>query len=186
MTGDLIEKADALIKPMQCYTETWLVEAEHVLPQLVAEVNRLRAQVENCHAAKNLHARRSEKLQEQLAAKDIELSRWQQIAIEAKAEAIFWMEQTAPSDDDPEWDAIGKDWADAYREQAAQELNLQATQPDDDNLTIAYMLGGKKADERREVLQGYVARLEKAYLADSMQSEELARGALNKIREGKP
>jgi chromosome segregation ATPase len=32
-----------------------------------AEVDRLRAQVENCHAAKNLHARRSAKLQEDLA-----------------------------------------------------------------------------------------------------------------------
>jgi hypothetical protein len=99
------------------------------------------------------------------------LARWQKIAIEAKAEAIFWMEQTEPGDDNPEWEEIETDWADAYREQAAKELNLRVTQE-----------------------AGYVERLEIAFVEEITQALELigaenprqtAQAALAKIREGK-
>jgi len=64
MSADLIEDAIDCLRG-----EGWDNEADAV-NGLVTEISRLRAQVENCHAAKNLHARRSEKLQEQLTAKD--------------------------------------------------------------------------------------------------------------------
>lgn len=107
--ADIIEQSDMLLKDFNSsgYISKYVME---VLPQLVAEIKRLQAQVENCHAAKNLHARRSEKLQEQLVAKDDlltqnqltiqmhhsnvlelqkELDRWQKIAIDEKLKYIL-------------------------------------------------------------------------------------------------
>jgi len=110
-----------------------------------------------------------------MAVRD-ECEEWKRIAIDERANRIAGIPVSHLKD---------KYKQNAYLEQAAKELNRQATQPDDDNLTIAYMLGGKKADDRLKVLQGYVERLEAAYIADSMQSEELARVALDRIREGK-
>jgi hypothetical protein len=222
MSDDLlIETAESLCESLQDGDDDY-AEERQIIRDLIAEISRLQTQVENCHAAKNLHVRRSEKLQEQLAAKDAlnndlmancnqlrdrcwkaesELARWQKIAIEATAMQL---------DDLPNADRCkhrtGYEYCDLlddicdgfphmleicpikehWMSIATKELNLQVTQPDDDKLTVAYMLGGKKADERLEVLQGYVARLEAAYIADSMQSEELAQAALNKIREDRP
>ena len=121
----------------------------------------------------------------QLAAKDIELTRWQQIAIDERANQIAGIPVSHIKD---------RYKRNAYREQAAKEL--------DDDLTIAYMLGSQKANERLKVLQGYVGRLEKEFLdlktnscfvahANGISEEEIvaykqkiAQDALDKIREG--
>jgi isopentenyldiphosphate isomerase len=149
---------------------------------------------------------------EQLVAKDIELARWQEIAIEERAKSLVIYPDTW---DDlyevirhPKTNAHSKDY---YREQAAKELGIQISQENDgDNLTIAYMLGGKKADERLNVLLEYVKRLEAEFLElkedqirdhgpfyhvatitgqkmsfDLEKQREMAQAALVKIRESK-
>jgi hypothetical protein len=195
MSGDLI------------ISDGTTVYTEGAVGELITEIKRLRTQVENCHAAKNLHTRRSEKLQEQLATKDAanndlmancnqhrdrcrkaesELARWQKIAVDERARVLYF----AHAGDDM-YDTGCLEESDHFKTrhlpEAARELRLESAEdePDADNLTIAYMMGSKKADERLKVLLKYVFRLERAYIADSMQSEELARAALGRIREGK-
>lgn len=141
-------------------------------------------------------------LRRQLAAKDIELVRWQKIAMDEKATNILHnAHQHENRYSFTKTEAL---------QQATEELNLQVTQPDDDNLTIAYMLGGKKADERLQVLRKYTEQLEKEFLKlkeqdihdngpfyhtttitgqhtpfDPEKIEQMAQAALAKIREGK-
>ena len=59
---------------------------------------------------------------------------------------------------------------------------------DDDShdMIIAYMLGSRDANERLKVLQGYVTRLEAAYIDmvfSATGSDKEAQDALTKIRE---
>jgi hypothetical protein len=152
------------------------------------EIERLKAQLENCHAAKNLHAMRSEKLQADMAAKDkaiesleyrnhrwqddfnaqnIELAKWRAIAIEERAINFTAEAGIANRDDWNEDIVLNKDH---YREIAAKELDLQI---------------GQEAS--------YVKRLEEDYLAWVQEyyrdlGEEIAiqkaQAALVKIRAG--
>ena len=60
-------------------------------------------------------------------------------------------------------------------------------EPHDGDLTAAYVLGSQKANERLKVLQGYVTRLEAAYIDmvfSATGSDKEAQVALDKIREG--
>jgi len=173
----LIETAESLCESLQDGDDDY-AEERQIIRDLIAEINRLRAQVENCHAAKNLHVRRSEKLQEQLAAKDSlnsdlmancnqlrercwkaesELDRWQKIAIEERS----WLLLLETDILDLPLRENYANQTEKYHDRATKELNLQVTQE-----------------------AGYVERLESAYITDSMQSEELAQAALDRIREG--
>jgi hypothetical protein len=184
---------------MQCYTETWLAEAERVLPQLVAKIKCL--EMENCAATKNMVGRDEDiaNLMKEIAAKDAlnddlmancnqlrnrcwkaegELARWQKIAVEERAAKI----QEANSGDFA--DARGNHMFQVLdlgtcREMAAKELNLRVTQE-----------------------TAYVERLEKEFLdiypyaeigwsmhgypiEFSEEERQTAQAALIKIREGK-
>lgn len=197
--ADIIEQSDMLLKDFNSsgYISKYVME---VLPQLVAEIKRLQAQVENCHAAKNLHARRSEKLQEQLVAKDDlltqnqltiqmhhsnvlelqkELDRWQKIAIEATAKHNLINALDAREREYLTWENSNPDTKQSFMETAAKELGLQVKQE-----------------------AGYLERLENEYL--HLKSfvlwdrqgkplpwciaydgeEEQAQAALEKIRKG--
>jgi hypothetical protein len=155
-----------------------MTELEDIILKQDAEIERLREA-----------SRESRQIQEsEIESLSNELTRWQKIAIDEKATLLSFAAMISPpmpAELIEFYMKKAKENKDKKRSIAAKELNLQATQPDDDNLTIAYILGSKKADDRLKVLLKYVARLEKAYLADSMQSEELARAALGRIREGK-
>jgi seryl-tRNA synthetase len=183
MSDDLIEKAAIMRNCRE------IQERDHRAWQEIRDQNRrLKEQLATENSLNNDLMANCNQLRDRCWKAESELDRWQKIAIDEKAALLSFAAMISPPMPDELIEFYmkkAKENKDKKRSIAAKELDLQLLQPDD-NLTIAYMLGGKKADERREVLQGYVARLEKAYLADSMQSEELARGALNKIREGKP
>jgi len=76
-----------------------------------------------------------------------------------------------------------------WRQIATVELCKTIAFAPSDALKSEYMqyakLAAKELNLQSEHEMGYTERLERAYIADSMQSEELARAALNKIREGK-
>lgn len=151
MTDDLIEQAEALCRQLENGELHWQAYKQ-IMPQLVAEIKRLQAQVENCHAAKNLHARRSEKLQEQLVAKDDllaqnqitiqmhhrnvlelqkELATWQKIAIDEHTKYLAASHCTTlvvHSDAIEGTMRMIEDHIPVFREQAAKELNLQVAQ----------------------------------------------------------
>lgn len=139
------------------------------------------------------------KLQEQIAAKDAELTRWQEIAKDRTAQ-IGWM--TSCNCGRPpntlKWDYcnwsrdIPQSVRDGWCAWAAKELGIQISQEDDGNeLTIAYMLGSQKANARLRVLQAYTRRLEadymfwvREYYRDLGEYEAITRAqaALEKIR----
>ena len=143
-------------------------------------IQKLLNALDNCHAAKNLHARRSEKLQEQLAAKDIELVRWQQIAQDRTAR-IGWYSSCncGRLQDTLKWSycdwqkSIPKSVRDGWNKWAIHELHLEAVEE-----------------------AGYVERLEAAFLGSRhdwacshfdnpdaiKQCDEIAQAALAKIR----
>jgi hypothetical protein len=137
---------------------------------LEAALNEIRLLLDAIEKQQNTFGAAIETAGKTLAAKDIELARWQKIAIDLKAKNI----QEANSGDfvDAQGEYmfriadIGK-----CQEQAAKELNLQLTQE-----------------------TGYVERLEKDYAklwrmcyGDPKQDDATrVQAALNKIREGKP
>ena len=191
MSDDLIEDAIDCLRG-----EGWDNEADAV-DRSVAEIKRLR---DERHAILGVKTKegltasewvlRTGLAERQLAAKDIELARWQATAIDERANQIAGIPVSHLRD---------KDRRNAYREQAAKELDLQ----EDDIPTIAYMLGSQKANERLKVLQGYVEQLEKDFIfyARSYEylrnpdtwkphqeryeaAEQKAQAALSKIREG--
>jgi hypothetical protein len=127
-----------------------------------------------------------------------ELAKWREIAIEAKAEAIYsmeWRDTIREYPTESHHMSMYRDYEDKseYREQAVHELGIQISQEDSsEDLTIAYMLGGKKADERLKVLLSYVERLEKEFIASETafwqamgevkEASSKAQAALAKIR----
>lgn len=154
----------------------------NLVPDLVAEIKRLREENESQKTDYILMNKRYEAciggpcddvklLKEQLA-------KWQQIAID---------QRVARSED--------AGWAQT-REEAAKDLGLQLSEDDGPDLTIAYMLGSQKANERLKVLQEYVKRLEEIisdfYECDATRrgccrqvAVDQARAALDRIREGR-
>lgn len=213
MSTDLIEDAIDCLRG-----GGWDNEADAVAG-LVTEISRLQTQVENCHAAKNLHARRSEKLQEQLAAKDAlnndlmtncnqlrdrcwkaesELARWQNIAIGAKAEAIYnlyWQgvitEHPTQSHQMPVYCDL--DDKTKYQADAAKELNLQVTREAGyvDRLKKKFLdhLAARIYYESIPYVSDYWSwhdyPEEPCQMKPKQWFRDPAHAALNKIREGK-
>lgn len=134
----------------------WIDEAERLEEQLIAKdatISQYANAVVDCNS--------------RLDAKDIELARWQEIAIDAQTKVVILLEEWGGS----RTMDVRKDLVE-YRERAAEELNLQVTQE-----------------------AGYVERLEIAFVEEITQALELigadsprqtAQAALTKIREGKP
>lgn len=195
MSDDIVQKAETLyakldfdaIQTRQYWTYERYFQAAKMLPGLVAEIKRLQADNKFLHkfvddpgstleAALNAVREQSDVIQKQQVAfadaittAAATLAKWQQIAIDERANQIAGIPVSHLKD---------KDKRDAYREQAAKEL--------DEDLTIAYMLGSQKANERLKVLQGYVTRLEAAYIDmvfSATGSDKEAQDALTKIRE---
>ena len=151
MSDDFIERAEALIQPM------------HEIKHLRADNKFLHKFVDDpgstLEAALNAVREQSDVIQKQQVAfadaittAAATLAKWQAIAIDERANQIAGIPVSHLKD---------KYKRNAYREQAAKELDLQ----EDDIPTIACMLGSQKANERLKVLQGYVERLETAFLA---------------------
>jgi len=96
-----------------------------------------------------------------------ELARWREIAIEERAKQMDgpcdfrtkyeWCDiMRASCDGFPHmWECCPN--KDHWRSEAAKELNLQLSE--DDDLTIAYMLGSQKANERLKVLQDALTKI---------------------------
>ena len=142
---------------------------------------------EACAAQKNIKRR-----DDDIAGLMKELARWQGIAIEAHATIEYY--ESNGIFHILGWRVIEKERQDHYRERAASELSRQ-TDHDDVDLTTAYMLGGKNADERLKVLQEYVSRLEADYLSwvqtyfrdlGEEVAMQRAQDALEKIRKCHP
>lgn len=212
MTNDLISQAEALIEKHA--TSGYIHrDATLLLPGLVEEIKHLQADNDFLHkfvddpgstleAALNAVREQLEVIRKQQAAfadaiktAAATLTKWQQIAIKQRAiinfiegeERYAYSEHVILSDDEMSI--------------AAKELDLQVDDTGEE-LTIAYMIGGKKADERLKVLQEYVRRLEKEFLdlkmnccfvahAGGISEEEIieykrktAQAALEKIRMG--
>jgi hypothetical protein len=145
-------------------------------------IQRLLNALDSCHAAKNLHARRSEKLQEQLAAKDSlnsdlmancnqlrdrcwmaesELAGWQKIAIDERARRIISMEPEAKFD--------------RYDLQECPRIGYICDE--NDGYCVLSECPSRTFWEQ-------IAAKELQLEADSMQSEELAHVTLDRIRDG--
>lgn len=147
MSDDLIEDAIDCLRG-----EGWDNEADAV-DRSVAEIKRLR---DERHAILGVKTKegltasewvlRTGLAERQLAAKDIELARWQKIATDERANQIAGIPVSHLKD---------KYKRNAYREQAAKELDLQ----EDDIPTIAYVLGSQKANERLKVLQDALTKI---------------------------
>ena len=170
MSDDFIERAEALIQPMQCYTETWLVEAEQVLPQLVDEIKHLRTDNKFLHkfvddpgstleAALNAVREQSDVIQKQQVAfadaittAAATLAKWQAIAIDERANQIAGIPVSHLKD---------KYKRNVYREQAAKELDLQGYV-----FKTTYDVAGPiEINGERYVKAAYIERLEKEFLA---------------------
>lgn len=155
---------------------------------------------EACAAQKNI-----KRMDDDITGLMKELARWQEIAKEERTNLLMLKEAQSGTNLLTRKIAIVAN-KEKYREQAAKELSIQISQVDDD-LTIAYMLGSKTANERLKVLQEYVERLEAAYLTAEKdrrhhlnagwrddeepemtweQAEEEAQAALEKIRKCHP
>ena len=201
--SDILQEAETLIEK---HTTSGYIhrDATLLLPGLVEEIKHLR--VLECAAKANM-TRRDEDIGDLMK----ELAKWQQIAIEERAKQMNgpcdfrtkyeWCDnKQASCDGFPHmWECCPN--KDRWRAVAAKELDLQVDDTDEE-LTIAYMIGGKKADERLKVLQEYVRRLEKEFLdlkmnccfvahAGGISEEEIieykrktAQAALEKIRRG--
>jgi len=109
-----------------------------VVGKLVAEINRLREEIRKLLNTTTEHEYNATIFHQQLAAKDIELARWQKIAIEATAKANTYRMIAIQSGYPEKCHAVP---ATGDLLQAAKEINLQVT---------------------REA--GYVDRLEKEFL----------------------
>jgi len=143
MSDDILQKAEELDRKIKT-TELDGIDRNEInlcFGLLIVEIKRLR---DRCWKAK---ARIAEL--EQIAIKHLAWAKF----VEAEMDAI------------PQ----GKNYEEyraKYERVAAKELFLECRYPDPvgEELTIAYMLGGKKSDERLKVLIEYVARLEKEFL----------------------
>ncbi len=165
MNDDLIEQSDMLLKDFNSsgYISKYVME---VLPQLVAEIKRLRTDNEFLHKfvdapGSTLEAAIAEckRLQEQHAT-------WQKIAIEATAKHNLINALDAREREYLTWENSNPDTKQSFMETAAKELGLQVT---------------------REA--GYLVRLEKEYMEiykwiNPDLSDQEAQVALEKIREG--
>lgn len=178
MSNDLISQAESLIEK---HTTSGYIhrDATLLLPGLVEEITRLQSDNDFLHkfvddpgstleAALNAVREQSEVIRKQQAASAATLTKWQQVAIEATAKAAYcndnWNGDTkSPADEDFWRDSEDEATKATYREQAAKELGLQLDDTGEE-LTIAYMLGSKKANDRLKVLQKYVRRLEPKYI----------------------
>jgi predicted Fe-S protein YdhL (DUF1289 family) len=182
--SDILQEAETLIEK---HTTSGYIhrDATLLLPGLVSEIKRLQDENDYLRNGTCLGC----------VAKLEELAKWQQIAIKQRAlinfieteERYAYSEHVILSDDEMSI--------------AAKELGLQVDDTGEE-LTIAYMLGSKKANDRLKVLQEYVRRLEKEFLdlkmnccfvahAGGISEEEIieykrktAQAALDKIRMG--
>lgn len=213
MTNDLIAQAEALIEK---HTTSGYIhrDATLLLPRLVEEIKRLQSDNDFLHkfvddpgstleAALNAVREQSEVIRKQQAAFAATLTKWQQIAIDERAQIIQYHRGILHPLDRPSnfWESMPKDEYAECRDLAAKELDLQVDDTGEE-LTIAYMLGSKDANNRLKVLQDYVRRLEKEFLdlkmnccfvahAGGISEEEIieykrktAQAALDEIREG--
>jgi hypothetical protein len=141
MSEDLLQEAETLIA--KCFGEykeeipqREIMNGFAMLPQLVAEVKRLRDENDYLRNADCLGC--IAKL-EQLAAKDIELARWQKVARDERAKLILDSEDKferakihhCPHITESCQDDCDFSWcpsSDFWRSIAAQELQLETTQ----------------------------------------------------------
>lgn len=161
MSDDLIERIE------KCQDN--IDECANLLQEASAEIKRLRESISEIKEEDCMELVYTEnKYMKQLAAKDTELAKLKQIAIEATARGNYYKDFHPNLIEGLTWELRPcEELKTGYREQAAKELSIQISQEDDGgNLTIAYMLGSKKANERLKVLQAYVKRLEEAFVAE--------------------
>lgn len=88
--SDILQKAEPLcnLSPSGGNFAGRYLDIARIVEGLVAEIKRLIAEVSDNQIILDCRKETIEELQEQLAAKDIELARWQKIAIEERAEVI--------------------------------------------------------------------------------------------------
>lgn len=168
--ADIIEQSDMLLKDFNSsgYISKYVME---VLPQLVAEIKRLQAQVESQSESIQILCRDldpqlhhlmkgKQELREQLAT-------WQKITIEERCKAIMLIEKLQDVANNPDWQTRGLSKThEEYMKLAAKELGLQV---------------------KHEA--GYVERPEKRLIAFTMGNGpgctmQEAQDALEKIRRG--
>jgi type III secretion system FlhB-like substrate exporter len=175
MSEDILTRGLDLANTLNHKAE-WKDEGK-VVGDLVAEINRLREccekygkKVMRQEASMLKVIGRNRGQRKQLAAKDIELAKWQDIAIEERCKAIMLMEKLKDVANNPDWQTRGLSLThDEYMQQAAKELGIQISQD-----------------------AAYVARLEKEFLASETafwqsvgevkEASAKAREALEKIR----
>jgi hypothetical protein len=184
MSDDLIEKAEDAIRRIdeqkrsgKCIQSNYPeMVAANMVPGLVAEVKRLREQLaakdltiehfQECCKKYGMKVMRQEANMLKVITRNREqragIVKWQEIAIEATAKANTYRSVAISLGYPEKCHAVP---ASGDLSQAARELDLQiGIGENGDDLTIAHMLGGKKADERLKVRVAYVKRLEAAYL----------------------
>lgn len=192
MTNDLISQAEALLGRFAALKEHAKLKPNAVIfemidirdaliemvPGLVEEIKRLQSDNDFLHkfvddpgstleAALNAVREQSEVIRKQQAAFAATLTKWQQIAIDERAQIIQYHRGILHPLDRPSnfWESMPKDEYAECSDLAAKELGLQAAQDDTgEELTIAYMLGSKNANDRLKALQDYVGRLEPKYI----------------------
>ena len=210
MTNDLISQAEALLGRFAALKEHAKIKPNAVIFEmidikeaLIEMAPGLVEEIKQCKSLNNGLMANCNQLRDRCWKAEGELSKWQQIAIDERAQIIQYHRGILHPLDRPSnfWESMPKDEYAECRDLAAKELGLQLDDTGEE-LTIAYMLGSKDANDRLKVLQEYVRRLEKEFLdlkmnccfvahAGGISEEEIieykrktAQAALDEIRRG--